>query len=144
MLPETLNRFGYVRNNPVVFKDPSGNVAVVDDVVIVTAGVTIAAAVISSPAGQRAIRDIGREIAETVNDLAQKVSQSVEDLSRICTTFFAKPTKNKEGEDDAEKPEHKKNARPSTKQKHEEGRSRAGRDAPGGEKGDERRPYRQK
>jgi len=38
--------------------------------------------------------------------------------------------------------EHTKNARPSTKGKHEKGKSRKGNDKRGGEKGDKRRPYR--
>ncbi|MGA9146093.1 MAG: RHS repeat-associated core domain-containing protein [Candidatus Nanopelagicales bacterium] len=37
--------------------------------------------------------------------------------------------------------EHTKGARPSTEQKHQKGQSRKGRDRPGGEKGDKRRPY---
>jgi hypothetical protein len=46
-----------------------------------------------------------------------------------------------EGSSDDDK-EHTKNARPSTEEKHAKGRSRVGRDRPGGEKGDSRRPYR--
>lgn len=41
---------------------------------------------------------------------------------------------------DEDEHEHTKNKRPSTKKKHEEGRSRRKRDK-GGEKGDKRRPY---
>jgi len=37
--------------------------------------------------------------------------------------------------------EHKKNARPSTKSKHEKGKTRKGNDKKGGEKRDVRRPY---
>jgi RHS repeat-associated protein len=141
-LPQTANRYVYVRNNPSIFADPSGAVAIVDDVALVMAGLTIAVAVISTPAGQQALRELARDMGETINDLASQVSQAVQDLADICTIFFAKPTKTKESEE--EKPEHKKNLRPSTKQKHEEGRSRVGRDTPGGEKGDARRPYRRR
>ncbi len=42
-----------------------------------------------------------------------------------------------------EESEHKKGARPSTQRKHEKGQSRKGKDK-GGEKGDDRRPYRNK
>ncbi len=38
---------------------------------------------------------------------------------------------------------HKKGARPSTKDHHEKGQSRTGKDRPGGGKGDDNRPYRQ-
>jgi hypothetical protein len=38
--------------------------------------------------------------------------------------------------------EHKKNARPSTREKHQKGKRRKKKDRPGGEKGDERRKPR--
>ena len=37
--------------------------------------------------------------------------------------------------------EHRKNARPSSQQKHEEGQTRVERDKPGGESGDKRREH---
>lgn len=39
--------------------------------------------------------------------------------------------------------EHTKNARPSTEEKHQQGQTRIGKDAKGGEKGDDRRPHGQ-
>jgi len=60
------------------------------------------------------------------------------DTPNICPlVFFSKPPK--------DRPEHTKGARPSTKDKHEKGRRRVKKmDRPGGEKGDERRPFRNK
>jgi RHS repeat-associated protein len=46
-----------------------------------------------------------------------------------------------DGTGDSDESEHTKKARPSTKEKHEKGKRRKGRDRRGGEKGDERRPY---
>ncbi|MFZ0660100.1 MAG: hypothetical protein WAM05_15350 [Candidatus Binataceae bacterium] len=40
--------------------------------------------------------------------------------------------------------EHTKNRRPSSQEKHEQGQKRKKMDRPGGEKGDKRRPYRQR
>ena len=48
------------------------------------------------------------------------------------------------GEADEPENEHSKNKRPSTQEKHERGQRRKKIDRPGGEKGDERRPYRQR
>jgi len=65
------------------------------------------------------------------------VIDAVKDL--VCPLIFSK---DKDQDDKEERPEHTKRARPSTKEKHEKGRAREKRDRPGGEKGDERRPYR--
>ena len=54
---------------------------------------------------------------------------------------YAKPWKKNKDGDDGLPNEHKKNARKSTENKHQNARARARRDRRGGEKGDDRRPY---
>ncbi|WP_157265855.1 RHS repeat-associated core domain-containing protein [Thiobacillus thioparus] len=50
-----MNLYGYANQNPLLFTDPTGTIAIADDVII--GGVIIAGAAISSPAGQKAISD---------------------------------------------------------------------------------------
>jgi RHS repeat-associated protein len=47
--PQTLNRYSYARNNPIIYTDPSGNVFIIDDIIYALAAVI--AYVIPSTAG---------------------------------------------------------------------------------------------
>jgi len=56
------NLYAYALNNPLLYKDPSGNIVLVDDAVILLvlgtgAVITVTAAWLSSPEGQKAIND---------------------------------------------------------------------------------------
>ena len=37
--PQTLNRYSYARNNPIIYTDPSGNIAIIDDIINAIAAV---------------------------------------------------------------------------------------------------------
>ena len=106
-------RYSYVNGNPVNLTDPFGLESTSDT------------GVIPIPIPSPGTTD---ENSPPSKDIGEFVQGCYDAIDRM----FSKA-------DDDDK-EHKKNKRPSTKDKHEKGRSRTKRDK-GGEKGDDRRPY---
>jgi len=68
-LPQSLNRYIYVENNPLIFKDPSGNFTGVEETILIYSGVTFAVAYLVSPEGQKALRELGCLIESTFIEL---------------------------------------------------------------------------
>jgi RHS repeat-associated protein len=49
--PQTLNRYSYVNNNPLIYTDPSGNIFLVDDLAIILGSMLAAKLIVSAAAG---------------------------------------------------------------------------------------------
>ncbi len=81
--PQTLNKYGYVRNNPLRYVDPDGHLAGVDDaaegLVIVGAGVTLTvAAYLAQPSNQK-------DLAAAVNTAVDKIGSSIHSIFRVSS-----------------------------------------------------------
>lgn len=128
--PQTLNLYGYVMNNPLQLYDPTGHsgccdvlptMEEVDAGIAYLEGGAETVATVSAGAVVGTIGVIGSQIfapSQMGNDPAERAY-----LARIRAT----PTG-----------DHRKDARPSTKGKHQKGQARKKKDR-GGEKGDARR-----
>jgi RHS repeat-associated protein len=49
--PQTLNRYSYARNNPLIYSDPSGNFFLVDDLAALIGSMLVAKLIVSAAAG---------------------------------------------------------------------------------------------
>lgn len=152
--PLSLNLYTYCYNNPLRYRDPSGNVAVIDDIVIIfsAAGtITIMYSAwldwVNSPSGQQMVSDIQAVIVDGIsliftNSYDIDISTS-KTKSQISTSWFNSAFESLVGEivnqaNIRMEQEHTKGARKSTENKHQKGRRRNQMDK-GGEKGDARR-----
>lgn len=128
------NLYGYVVGDPVNWVDPNG----LNAVTLGAKAASLAAKVTSSleivnPVGLTILAgEVGYGVGSLIYDTwGDEIDAAVEQVfgSPIACSV-----------DDSDDKEHTKNKRPSSKGKHEKGRSRTQKDK-GGEKGDKRRPY---
>jgi uncharacterized protein RhaS with RHS repeats len=132
---DDVNLYAYVRNDPLNHTDPTGQALLAIPVAAeacaasgacaaaVAAGVVVVGTLIAESADE--IAEVAEVIADTISDVHESIVTSIVDqFERIENSMAAT--------------EHTKNARPSTKEKHEQGQARRDRDR-GGEKGDARR-----
>jgi RHS repeat-associated protein len=49
--PQTLNRYSYVNNNPLIYTDPSGNIFIVDDLALILGSMLAAKLIVGAAAG---------------------------------------------------------------------------------------------
>lgn len=125
------NLYAYGLSNPVLYKDRTGHAIVIDDVLIVGGVVFVGGAVytgartaLDSPQGKQLVDNASKAISDGLDALGTQIVKTVTDgIENVAQILQA---------------EHTKNARPSTKNKHQEGQRRKNIDK-GGEKGDIRR-----
>ncbi len=125
-----LNLFAYCYNNPVMFFDPSGEVAIVDDVVVVTlvGGTVLTMATanyytwLASPEGQKAINE-GAKAIDSAGKAITNAARWVGDKTQETWNWLANSTKSVLDNFQFAS-EHTKGARPSTKNKHQKGNAR--------------------
>jgi len=149
------NMWAYCLNNPVVYTDDGGTVAVVDDALLLallallTDSVYAFSVVESSAPSLVDLDDILSDIGESISWYYWKSFVTTLFAATILTTPMAERDSNiitspnvcSEPEDSYSfYREHRKGARKSTKNKHQEGNTRRKKDNRG-EKGDLRRPY---
>lgn len=70
------NLYAYVRNNPLNFRDPLGNVAIADDAAILIGLGVLGAVWLASPQGQQAVRD-------TIEGVQQFAETTIEALQSL-------------------------------------------------------------
>lgn len=124
---DDLNLYAYVGGDPLNETDPTGMVAGVDDAAIVVGAVVIvaAAAVVCQPGSA-----CNEGASEAITSVGEAVGEAHQD---VVTAIVDKIVEWEEGRMEARR--HKKNARPSTKEKHEKGQAAKQRSR-GGEKAD--------
>jgi RHS repeat-associated protein len=115
---DDVNLYAYVSNDPINYFDPEGLEATTLPWPVIIPVIPIVMPAIINPVTIAIGVGVGAILWPS--DIAED-----EPASDICMMK-----------------EHTKNARPSTKKKHEDGTTRKGRDKRGGEKGDSRRPYK--
>jgi RHS repeat-associated protein len=70
------NLYAYVHNSPLNFRDPSGNVAIADDAVILVGLAALGAMWLASPQGQQAINDAVGAIGAAVGELIRSPARN--------------------------------------------------------------------
>ncbi|MDO8631090.1 MAG: RHS repeat-associated core domain-containing protein, partial [Phycisphaerales bacterium] len=99
----------------------------------------------NTPAGVRQVAEIVKDMGNMAgNDAAKAAQKAAIKAAQQAAAAVAAAVAAKKAAEEAANKEHTKNARESTKDKHQKGESRRGKDKWGGEKGDCRRPYRRK
>jgi RHS repeat-associated protein len=132
--PIAQNRYIYCADNPLRNVDPDGRAYEATATVAATGwGLCVVDGPVPFGDAVYAGAVITTALGETVVLFGDKIAAAIDAVSKMVEA-----SKNKGKKEEAE---HTKNARPSTRNKHEEGKARKGRDK-GGEKGDDRRSYR--
>jgi RHS repeat-associated protein len=80
-----LNTFGYARNNPLRFIDPSGHIAVVDDAIIIGGGAAAVTACIAMNCGQGVV-DTASKVADAVSDAMHDALDNIYEMSKSGQT----------------------------------------------------------
>ncbi len=126
------NLYAYAAGNPLLYKDHTGYVIAIDDAIIIGGIVFVGGVVytgartaLDSPQGKQFVDNASKAISDGLDALGTQIVKTITDGIDNAAQIL-------------QEAEHKNNARPSTKNKHQEGQGRKKIDK-GGEKGDIRR-----
>ena len=70
------NLYAYCSNNPVMYSDPAGGVAIAASIALITITVAIAIVILSDPTVQDALSDMVNEIGNFIDDCSNKINNS--------------------------------------------------------------------
>jgi RHS repeat-associated protein len=83
-LPQSLNRYPYVTNNPVNFVDPNGKIAIADDAVLLVLGLSAGAAIVlSDPQIQKVTGEFFRKILEKIEKGQPITPEDINELGKL-------------------------------------------------------------